>query len=535
MISYYGDKKYKSRDELLSALNQAEVISVDTESDDDIFLGVAIAWSPTEALFVSSVDLSSVINTLSKLPCIMHNATYDSNIFHKLPPYYIQTKCRWDSMLMAQACGYPAALKDLSYEFNFDHKLITSLLYSDAGVKIKGKTLSDCNINDVALICCQHAIGAYKIWLALKDKAPKSYELDMELMPTIMAMHDRGIRVNPILAKEKAVKLEEDIADIKKQCEVMGFNPASPRQIGIALSEEGISLGFNRKSGMMKTDEEALMSIYDRSRIPSMVLKYREISKIYSTYVKPLINIDRIYPKYHIVSTGRFASSPNVQNIPKSLRDLYLPDKGDFFWSIDAHQIEPRIMAWLSQDPQMLNDVLTGDIYTPIAERYHIARYTAKQLVLASSYGAGATKLVETSRRRGDVISLEEAEELLVAYFKTYARYAEWKEETERQAEADGYTTTIYGRVRTLEGMLQGEEIDYNPLLKVVNTKVQGSAADILKLAMLRFQEEKISTTIHDEILISTNETIHIDRLDGLCDIPLSWKCKTGSNWGEIE
>ena len=245
--------------------------------------------------------------------------------------------------------------------------------------------------------------------------------------------------------------------------------------------------------------------------------------------------MDRVYPKYHIVRTGRFAGSePNPQNIPKDLRDMYLPDIGEFFWSADAHQIEPRLMAYLSQDPKMLEDVSTGDIYQPIATRYNISRYTAKQLVLASSYGAGAQKLVETSHRDGDNISLEDAQELLESYYNTYNKFSEWKETMEAKAEEDGYVTTIYGRKRTLESMMLGERYDYNPLLKVVNSIVQGSAADILKLAMLRLKEYNISTTIHDDVLITTNKDIDVSILDNLTDMPLLWKVQTGINWGSL-
>lgn len=531
MLSYYGDRKYKDREDLLATIKQAEVVAIDTESDvDGTFIGISVAWSPTESVFLSNIDFSFVADFLSCVPCVIHNVLYDYIVVRNL--FNVNLQYKWDSMLMAQACGYPAALKDLSYSFDFNHSTIQSLLYEN-GVKVRGRTLLDCDLKEIAKLCCQHAIGSYKIWLALKNKTPESYDLDMRLLPTIIDMEDRGIRVDAELAREKAVELESDVKQLREQCKLLGFNPASPKQIGIALSEQGISLGFNRKSGMMKTDEEALMTV-PNCPIASLVLAFRKHSKVLSTYVKPLLSIDRVYPRYHIVSTGRFASSPNVQNIPKALRDMYLPDEGDYFWSADAHQIEPRLMAWLSQDPKMLEDVLTGDIYQPIAERYHISRYTAKQLALASSYGAGAQKLVETSHRDGDNISLEEAEDLIHSYYQTYSIFGYWQVEAQEKAEVDGYVTTMFGRKRTLEGMLLGEKYDYNPLLKVVNSIVQGSAADILKLAMLRLKDYKISTTIHDDILISTNTNIDISILDNLTDMPLLWKVKTGPTWGNL-
>ena len=535
MISYYGDRKYKDKDELLSTIKQAEVIAIDTESSEDgTFIGISVAWSPTESVFLSNIDFSFVANFLSCVPCIIHNVLYDYIVVRNL--FNVNLQYKWDSMLMAQACGYPAALKDLSYSFNFNHSTIQSLLYEN-GVKVRGRTLLDCDLKEIAKLCCQHAIGAYKIYLALKDKTPDSYTLDMELIPTIVSMQDRGIRVDSDLAKEKAVGLTDDIKHLRGQCNMMGFNPASPKQIGIALSEEGISLGFNRKSGMMKTGEESLRTVFNRTAIAPLVLDFRKHSKLLSTYVKPLLHIDRVYPRYHIVRTGRFATSKEtyaIQTIPHSLRSLFLPDDGEFFWSADAHQIEPVIMAYLSQDPVMLEEVLTGDVYLPVAERYSIGRYTAKQLRLATGYGAGPEELVVTSHRDGESITLKEATELKEDFFTTYHVFRDWKAEVEAKAEEDGYTTTIYGRRRSLESMMLGERYDYNPLLKVVNSIVQGSGADILKLGLLRLKEKKISTHIHDDILVSTDRDIDVHILDNLTDMKLLWKVTTGPTWGNL-
>jgi DNA polymerase-1 len=314
----------------------------------------------------------------------------------------------------------------------------------------------------------------------------------------------------------------------------MGFNPASPKSIGIALSEQGIITSFSSK-GNMETGEEALLPYVDESPIAEFTLKYRAKHTLYGTFIKPFLNRDRIYPKYHIVRTGRFAGSkPNPQNIPEDIRDQYLPDEGEFFWDADAHQIEPLIQAHLSEDKQLLEDCLTGDVYTPFATAFNIQRYTAKQVWLATSYSAGEDMIVETSHRHGDSMTFTQAQTLYNGLRSRYKRRFEWEEEMKYEASNKGYVTTMFGRKRTLESMAEDESNDYDPLLKVVNSIVQGTAADILKLAMLRLKEQKTATTIHDEILQSVLKVPDVHLLDNLCPIMLKWDVSTGDSWGNL-
>ena len=166
MLSYYGDRKYKDREELLATIRASEVIAIDTESSEDgTFLGMSIAWSSTESVFLTCQSVPLLFSFLSIVPCIIHNVLYDYIVVRN--QFNVNLHYKWDSMLMAQACGYPAALKDLSYSFDFNHSTIQSLLYEN-GVKVRKKTLNDCKIEDIAKLCCQHAIGSYKIYLALK-------------------------------------------------------------------------------------------------------------------------------------------------------------------------------------------------------------------------------------------------------------------------------------------------------------------------------------------------------------------------------
>ncbi|MBT9151447.1 MAG: DNA polymerase I [candidate division WS2 bacterium] len=543
MFFYYGHKKFSNRQEILTELMSHSPVAIDTEGEDSL-LGLAIAWSPEDAIFVTPDDQDIPLQFLSSVPCIFHNCLWDVPI--------IQSSCGivcdilFDTMLAAQACGFPPALGTLSLLFNFNHKYITDLLYTETGAKKKkdvltetGKrrksnwTLNDCDMKDIATICCGHAQATYKLWDALKDKVPESYILDMKLIPLLMGMHQRGIRIDTELAQERYKSLSSETEYLRMLCGGMGFNPGSPKQVGLALNHEGF-MTYLSGTGMMVTDEEALLPLLNRTPIVPLVLRYREKNKILSTYIKPLLNVSRVYPKYHIVRTGRFASVPNIQNIPDEQRDLYLPDEEEFFWDVDCSQIEPRLMAWFSGDKRMTADVSMGDIYQPIADRYSISRNTAKQLLLASSYGAGAEKLMETSSKGEKELSLREAQELLSMFYSDYSRFKQWQDEIRKESLSRGYILTMLGRKRTLESMMIGEEYDYNPSLKACNSIIQGSAADILKMAMLRLEKYKISATIHDELLLSVTSAPDIHLLDNLCDVPMKWNKKQGKNWKDL-
>lgn len=544
MIYYFGRRIFSSKTELISELNQKTVLAVDTESSPDGLLGMALAWSPQDAVFLTP-DEPECAALLQHRPLVFHNCLYDVPILESR--YNITVNILYDTMLAAQSCGYHPALGDLSMDFNFNHRYITDLLYDRSGIKMKKDvpaktkkgtrrvdvTLSDTPLEDVAKICCGHAQATYKIWETLRDKVPESYKLDMELIPLMMRMHTGGIRVDAGLARERHKRLSSEIEYLRMLCDGMGFNPASPKQIGLALSHAGFMTYFTR-TGQMVTDEEALRPLMNETPIAPLVLRYREKSKLCSTYIVPLINVERVYPRYHIVRTGRFASSPNIQNIPKDQRDLYLSDEGDFLIDLDMHQIEPRIMAWESGDEKMWNDILTKDIYQAMAARYHISRQAAKHTFMAGAFGGSVEELVDISHKEGHPMSHGEASLLLSNIFKDYPRFARWRENIKREAASRGYVTSLLGRKRTVADLAEGEEDGYDPLMKVISTITQGFGADILKMAMKRLESYKISLTCHDEIVISTDTDIDVSVLDGLCEMPVLWKKKTGRSWGEV-
>lgn len=534
MILAVSTKSFSSKQEVFDELAQHKELAIDVETlsrNSRIIFGFAVAWSPRDAVWFSEPDIP--FDILPKHPFVMHNVLFDEPVIHE--NYGIHIQYIADSLLMAQACGYPAALEELArfIYFDFPHKPIDFLLRNDSGKLMARKTLFDCDEQEAGKICCNHAMGSYKIWERLKGKTPPAYSLDFDLLPHIMKLHNHGIKVDTNLARERHYQLTEEILYIRNLCEGLGFNPASPKQIGMKLSMEGFSTYFRK--GNMVTDEEALMPLYDKTPIVPMVLQFREKNKLCSTYLTPLIEVNRIFPHYHIVRTGRFASKPNIQNIPKDIRDMYLPDDGMWFWDGDLAQIEPTLMGFFSGDKQLLADLATGDVYLPISQRYGVQRYVAKQLFLATSYEAGWETLVETARGKGDYLSPSNAQALIDQYLRDYATLRAWGDNVRASARRDGYVLTLLGRKRTLESMLEGEEAGYDPVMKAVNTVVQGSAADIHKQGFLVAGNcgLDVNALIHDEMLISTDKKIDDTIFTPLLGVDVRWDIERKKNWLE--
>ena len=524
-----ADISYNSKEDVLSDLGQAAVMAVDTETEnleEQKLIGVAVAWQPNRACYFEiprdTQELSQVLDGTS---CIFHNALYDLPLLRE--QLGISVDCKDDTMFMAQNLGYPAALELLSVPFDFNYTPAKSFLLK------KKDRLSNQPIEIVGKMCAEHAIGTLKVWNGLKDKTPPSYALDMLLLPVLMQMHKDGIRVDSAAARARTAELEAIADGIKDVCEARGFSPGSSKQVGLALSEEGFYLGLTKSGKQMRTDDEALQSILNDSMIPPLVLSYRNATKTCSTFTKPLCGVNRVYPHYRIVSTGRLASSnPNIQNIPKQERNLYVPEDGDWFMDFDMRQIEPKVMAFMSQDPQMLKDAMESDFYQPTASAFGVSRQTSKTLLLATSYGAG----VDTIAYEGK-LSTADADLLLSEYRKRYPVFMGWVQQVRRDTLASGCVRTMLGRVRVLENLSGQRKIKIEEGLREgVNTIIQGTASELLKLAMLRLSCYRIVASVHDEILVSTNKDIPLTFLDNLSGIPnVTWTMKKGYNWRDVK
>ena len=401
-------------------------------------------------------------------------------------------------------------------------------------------------------------------------------EAEEPLVKTLIQMEREGIRIDVPALKEYGRELDREIikllTDIHSYADP-GFNPDSPKQLGSLLFEK-LSLpvaGVKKTSqGNYSTDEKMLSKLTAAHPIVPKILEYRTLAKLKSTYVDKLpLLIDaeeRVHTTYAqaFTETGRLSSSdPNLQNIPirtprgKLIRKAFVPrDEKHILLAADYSQIELRLMAALSQDEAMCAAFRNGeDIHRDTASRvYGIMpafvsdeqRSFCKMVNFGIIYGISAFGLSQRLK-----ISRAEAAKLIETYFKLYPKVKDFMEKSIATAREKGYATTILGRRRTLRDInsrnataRQAAERD------AINTPIQGSAADLIKIAMVRISRalsenamrSRMVLQIHDELVFDApleevdrlKEIVHREMTSAIdFGVPLEVEIGTGSNWLE--
>ncbi|MCF8370435.1 MAG: DNA polymerase I [Bacteroidales bacterium] len=370
--------------------------------------------------------------------------------------------------------------------------------------------------------------------LADKELTKLAEEIEMPLVPVLADMEKTGVKLNGEALKLFAEDLTQTIFATEKEIIKMAgqdFNVSSPKQLGEVLFDR-MKLddkAKKTKTGQYSTNEETLARIQDKHPIIARILEYRGQKKLLSTYVEALpllINkkTGKIHTSYNqaVAATGRLSSvNPNLQNIPireeqgREIRRAFIPsDENHTFFSADYSQIELRLMAHLSEDPNLLEAFQNNeDIHTataakinkiPIAEVTRDMRSKAKTANFGIIYGISAFGL---SQRLN--ISRSEGKDLIDGYFESYPKVKEYMDESIRIAREKGYVETLLGRRRQLADINSRNAVVRGMAERnAINAPIQGSAADIIKLAMIniyhRFNEEKLQSKmilqVHDEL-----------------------------------
>jgi len=388
-------------------------------------------------------------------------------------------------------------------------------------------------------------------------------------------MERNGIKLNQNTLKTISAKLREEIIGLEKEIfELAGteFNISSPRQLGDILF---LKLKLDDKARVTKTkqfvtNEEILQRLTGRHPIVGKVLEYRGLKKLLSTYLEPLPQMvnkrtGRIHTSFRqaVAATGRLSSdNPNLQNIPvrdergREIRKAFVPEEGNIFLSVDYSQIELRLMAHLSQDGNMIADFLSGsDIHAATASKiFGVAiddvtremRSRAKTANFGIIYGISSFGLSERL-----TIGRKEAKELIDGYFNSYPGVKRYMDESIRKAREKGYVTTMFGRRRYLRDILsRNQVVRGNAERNAINAPLQGSAADVIKIAMVRIHEKmhkerlksKMILQVHDELIFEVipdeleklKEMVIYEMTHAVnIDIPLKVDWGTGKNWLE--
>ena len=401
------------------------------------------------------------------------------------------------------------------------------------------------------------------------------YNIEMPLMPVLAEMEMNGVKLDTASLQESSNIFNERLAIIEKRIyELAGetFNIASPKQVGEILFEKLhiVEKAKKTKRGQYVTSEEVLQELKHKNEIVERILEYRGLKKLIGTYVDALpklINPEtgHIHTSFNqtVTATGRLSSSdPNLQNIPvrgedgKEIRKAFVPEEGCKFFSADYSQIELRVMAHLSGDKNMIEAFREGyDIHAataakiykkPIEEVSRDERTKAKRANFGIIYGITVFGLAE----RLD-IDRKEARQLIDDYFNTFPQVREYMDKSIANAREKGYAETFFHRRRYLPDInSRNATVRGFAERNAINAPIQGSAADIIKVAMIRIYERfkredirsKMILQVHDELNFSVYpdeqekvERIVLEEMQNAypLDVPLVADAGWGANWLE--
>ncbi|MEQ9770532.1 DNA polymerase I [Pectobacterium jejuense] len=581
-------------------LKQAEVFAFDTETDglDTLtanLIGLSFAIKPGEAAYLplahdyldapEQLDRTKVLALFKplledeKLLKIGQNLKFDKGVMQR---YDIDLRgIAFDTMLESYVLDSVAGRHDMDSlaERYLSHKTITF-------EEIAGKGKNQLTFNQIAL----EQAGPYaaedadvtlhlhqKLWGKLQphaDLCQVFQTIDMPLVPVLSRIERTGVLIDPAILAEHSKELTIRLAELETQAyELAGeeFNLSSTKQLqGILYEKQKLPILKKTPKGAPSTNEEVLAELALDYPLPKLILEYRGLAKLKSTYTDKLplmINpaTKRVHTSYHqaVTATGRLSSSdPNLQNIPvrndegRRIRQAFIAPKGYSIVAADYSQIELRIMAHLSGDKGLLNAFANGlDIHRATAsEVFGIAldkvtseqRRSAKAINFGLIYGMSAFGL---SRQLN--IPRSESQKYMNLYFERYPGVQDYMERTRQQAAEHGYVSTLDGRRLYLPDIHSRNAMARKGAERAaINAPMQGTAADIIKKAMIAIDDwlqkdtpkVKMIMQVHDELVFEIHDSVieeSISKIKALMEgcmqlnVPLQVDIGTGMNWDE--
>ena len=572
----------------------AKFFVLDTETTsttaiDAELVGLSFAVAEHEAFYVpipanreEALKILNIFKPLYEDPQILkigQNLKYDLEVLRN---YNIRLQGpMWDTMI-AHYLIQPELRHNMDYMaevyLNYQTVHIEELIGPRGK---KQRSMRDLSPKEVYEYACEDA----DITLQLKNKLEPElkkhdceqlfYDIEMPLMPVLAEMEMTGVCLDTDALKETSKDLTARMNDIEARIyELAGepFNISSPKQVGDILFAKLkiVDKPKKTKTGQFITSEDVLMQLQGKHEIVEKILAYRGLKKLLSTYVDNLPNLinprtGHIHTSFNqcVTATGRLSSSePNLQNIPvrgedgKEIRKAFVPEPGCLFFSADYSQIELRVMAHLSGDEHMievfregkdLHAATAATIYKkPFSEVTRDERTKSKRANFGIIYGITVFGLAE---RLG--ISRDEAKQLIDGFFDTFPQVHDYMERAKQQARQQGYVPTLFGRRRYLPDInSQNATVRGFAERNAINAPIQGTAADIIKVAMIRiyqrFERENIRSKmilqVHDELNFSVYpdeqqqvERIVLEEMQGALQmqVPLVADSGFGQNWLE--
>lgn len=579
---------------LCDFLRTKEILSLDTETTsthaiEAELVGFSFAVEEHEAWYVAVSDkreealkMVSIFKPLYEDEHILkvgQNIKYDMEVLHN---YGVTVKGKLFDTMLAHYIIQPELHHGMDYlaevYLNYQTVHIEELI----GPKGKNqKNMRDLPPHEVYAYACEDADVTLRLYHVLEPKLKEVggerlfWEIEMPLVPILAEMEETGVRLDTGALQDTSRVFNERMRQYEARIyEEAGeqFNISSPKQVGEILFGK-LHLAENpkrTKSGQYVTSEEVLQSLSAKHPIAADILAYRGLKKLLGTYVDALPKLinphtGHIHTSFNqaITATGRLSSSdPNLQNIPvrdddgKEIRKCFIPEEGCLFFSADYSQIELRIMAHLSGDENMIEAFREGfDIHRATAAKiWHetmedvddAQRKKAKQANFGIIYGITAFGLAQ---RMG--IPNGEARDLIADYFKTFPKVQAYMEKAKQTARDTGYAETLFGRRRYLPDInSRNNTVRGFAERNAINAPIQGSEADIIKIAMIRihrrFAQEgirsKMILQVHDELNFSVYpeeqervRSIVVEEMQQACklSIPLVADTGWGKNWLE--
>ncbi len=580
--------------EICDFLLTHKILSLDTETTstnaiEAELVGMSFAVEPHKAFYVAipadrekAQRLVDIFKPLYESPGILkvgQNIKYDLEV---LANYGITLAGdMWDTMI-AHYLIQPELRHNMDYMaevyLNYKTVHIEELIGPKGKNQRSMRSLPPAEAYEYA---CEDADITLQLKNALEPRLKEAgveklfHEIEMPLVRVLAAMEMNGVRIDTGSLAETSQELTRRMQELEKEIHALAgeeFNIASPKQVGdILFGKMQITEKPKKtKTGQYVTSEEVLQSLRQKSPIVDKILQHRGLKKLLGTYVDALPKLinrktGHIHTSFNqtITSTGRLSSSdPNLQNIPvrgedgKEIRKAFIPDDGCLFFSADYSQIELRVMAHLSGDENMarvfreghdLHAATAATIYRKdIRDVTRDERTKSKRANFGIIYGITVFGLAE----RLD-IERSEAKQLIDGFFETFPKVHDYMEHSKQVARAQGYAETVFHRRRYLPDINSRNAVVRNYAERnAINAPIQGSAADIIKVAMIRihrrFEElglkSKMILQVHDELNFSvfpeekdTVEKIVIGEMQNAyqLSVPLIADCGWGANWLE--
>ena len=588
----------KDLDKLINKLSKLDYIALDTETSGLDYttaslVGISVSGKAGSAAYIpcghleeplnKQLPTEKIINKLKPLfeskQIIGQHIKFDRNILSRLGIKLNNIKN--DTMLMSYVYNSRATRHNLDSlsDYYLNHKTIT--FEEIAGKGVKQKTFDQIPIEEAKIYASEDADITYRLHEELEKKLKKEpllnkllQEIEIPLIPILSEMELTGANLNPKILKAQSKSLSQRINVLTdKAYDLAGlqFNLGSPKQLQEVFYEKlGYPIKQKTPGGQPSTAENVLQLLAEEYELPKIILEHRTLSKLKQTYTDRLPlqispSTNRVHTSYHqaVTTTGRLSSSdPNLQNIPirtedgRRIRQAFEASKGHSLVSADYSQIELRIMAHMSKDKSLINAFKNGeDIHSltasevfnvPIDKVSNEERRNAKAINFGLIYGISAFGL---GKQLG--INRGLAADYISTYFSRYPGVLQYMDNVKKEASLHGFVETLYNRRLYLPEINASNAIRRKSAERAaINAPVQGTAADVMKLAMIKLSkwlntsglEAKIILQVHDELILEVKDSEVKKASDGLItcmqeaanfSVPLDVEVGVGSNWDQ--